>query len=167
MLNHFNFINICYIPQYQFSSVTHSSPALCNPMDWSMSGFSVHRQLPEFIQTCPLNWWCNPTMSSSVVPFSSCLQSFPASGCFPMSWLFISGGQSIGASASASVLPVNIQGWSSLRLIGLILLLSKGFSGVFSSSTIWKHQFFASMAKVVEFQLQHQSFQWTLRTDLL
>ena len=78
--------------------------------------------------SCPLSWWCHPTLSSSVIPFSSCSQSFPASGSFPMSQLFPSGGQSIGASTSASVLPVNIQGWFSLGLSSLISLLPKGLS---------------------------------------
>ena len=91
--------------------------------------------------SCPLSWWCHPTISSSVVPFSSCFQLFPASGSFLMSWLFTSGRQSIGVSASASVLPVNIQGWFSLVLTGLISLLSKGLSRLFSSTTIWKYQF--------------------------
>ena len=77
--------------------------------------------------SCPLNWWCHPTISSSVFLFSSCPQSFPASGIFPMSWLFISGGQGIGASALASVLPMNIQGWFSLGLTPLISLLSQEF----------------------------------------
>ena len=85
---------------------------------------------------CPLSRWCHPTISSSVTPFSSCLQSFPASGSFQMSWLFTSGGQSIGASASASVLPMNIQDWFPLRLAGLISLLSKGLSRAFSSTTV-------------------------------
>ena len=79
---------------------------------------------------CSLRWWCHPTISSSIVPFSSCLWSFPASGSFPMSWLFTSGGQSIGASASASVLPMNIQGWFPLGLTGWISLQSKGLSRV-------------------------------------
>ena len=82
----------------------------------------------------PLSQWCHPTISSSVVPFSSRLQSFPASGSFPMRWLFTSGGQSIGASASASVLPMNIQGWFPLGLTGLISLQSKGLSSVFSNT---------------------------------
>ena len=76
--------------------------------------------------SCPLSWWCHPTISSSVMPFSSCPQCFPASGSFLMGQLFTSGGQSIGASASALVLPVNTQGWFPLGLIGLISLLSKG-----------------------------------------
>ena len=86
--------------------------------------------------SCPLSWSCHPTISSFVIPFSSCLQSFPASGSFPMSQLFASGDQSIGASASASVLPVNIQGLFPLGLTGLISLLSKGLSGVFSRTTV-------------------------------
>ena len=88
--------------------------------------------------SCPSSRWCHPTISSSVVPFSSCLQSFPASGSFPMSWLFTSGGQSI--RASASVLPMNILGWFSLGLTGMISLLSKSFSRVFSSTKVWKHK---------------------------
>ena len=93
--------------------------------------------------SCPLSQWCHPAMSSSVISFSSYPQSFPASGSFSMSQLFTSGGQSIGASASASVLSVNIQGWFPLALTGLILL-SKGLLRVFSSTTVQKHQFFGS-----------------------
>ena len=89
----------------------------------------------------PLSRWCHPTISSSVIPFSS-LQSFPASGSFPMSQFFASGGQGIGASASASVLPMHIQGWFPLGLIGLISLLFRGLSRVLSNTTIQKHQFF-------------------------
>ena len=86
-------------------------PILCDPMGCSMPGFPVHHQLPELAQThCPLSWWCHPTVSSSVAPFSTSPQSFPAQ-CFLISWFFASGGQSSGVSASASVLPMNIQGW--------------------------------------------------------
>ena len=88
---------------------------------------------------CSLSQWCHPTISSSVAPFYSCPQSFPTSGSFLMNQLFTSGGQNIGTSASASVLPMNIQGWFPLGLTDLISLLSKGLSRVFSSSTIWKH----------------------------
>ena len=91
--------------------------------------------------SCPLKWWCYSTILSSVIPFSSCLQSFPASGPFPMSWLFASGGQSIGASASATVLPVNIQGWFPSGMIGLTSLQSKVLSRVFCSTTVGKHKF--------------------------
>ena len=88
---------------------------------------------------CPSSWWSHPTISSSVIPFCSCPQSFPASGSFPMSQLFASGSQTIGASAS--VLPMNIQGWFPLGLTCFISLQSKRLSRVFSS-TIWKYQFF-------------------------
>ena len=98
--------------------------------------------------SCPLSQWCHPTISSSVIPFSSCLQSFPASGSFPMSQFFASGGQSIGASASASVLPMNIQDWFPLGLTGLISLLFKGLSRVFSSTTVQKHQFFGAQTSL-------------------
>ena len=87
---------------------------------------------------------CHPTISSSVVPFSSCLQSFPASGTFPISLFFASGGQSIGVSASASVLPTNIQDSFPLGWTGLISLQSKGLSRVFSNTTVQKHQFFST-----------------------
>ena len=94
--------------------------------------------------SCLLNRWCYLTVSSAAAPFSFCLQSLPASGSFPVSQLFTSGGQSTGASASASVLPMSIQGWFPFGLTGLISLLSKGLSRVFSSSTVWKHQFFGT-----------------------
>ena len=93
---------------------------------------------------CPLSQWCNLTISSCVVPFSSCLQSFPASGYFPMSQLFTTGGQSIGVSASASVLPMNTQDWSTLGWTDWISLQSKGLSSVFSNNTVQKHQFFGA-----------------------
>ena len=85
---------------------------------------------------CPLSWWCHPTISSSVIPFSSCPQSFPPSGSFPVSQLFASDGQSIGLSASTSVLPVNTQDWSPLGWTGWISLHSKGLSSVFSNTTV-------------------------------
>ena len=90
---------------------------------------------------CPLSWWCHPTTSSSVVPFSSCLQYFPTSGSFQMSQLFTSGGQSIGVSASTSVLPMNTQDWSPSGWTGWISLQSKGLARVFSNTTVQKHQF--------------------------
>ena len=92
--------------------------------------------------SCPSSRWCHPTISSFVTPLSSCLQSFPASGSCPMSPLFTSSGQSIGASALASVLSMNIQDWFPLGLTNWISMLSKGLSRVFSSTTVWKHQFF-------------------------
>ena len=94
--------------------------------------------------SCPLNQWCHPTISSSVIPFSSCLQSFRASGSFPMSQFFTSGGQNIRVLASASVLPMNIQDWLPLGLTGLISLQPKGLSRVFSNTTVQKHQFFGA-----------------------
>ena len=102
----------------------------------------------DISNSCPLSQWCHPTISFSVTPFSFCSQPFPASGPFPVSQLFKSGGQSfsfkIGDSASASVLPMNIQGWFPLGLTSLISLKSKGLSRVFSSTTVGKHQFFST-----------------------
>ena len=95
-----------------------------------------------YSNSCPSSLWCHPTISSSVIPFSSCLQSFPASGPLPISQLFTSGGPSIGVSASASVLPMNIQDWFPLGLTDLISLQCKGLSRVFSNTTVQKHQFF-------------------------
>ena len=123
-------------------SVAQSYPTLCNLMDCST---------PASL-SFPISWSLLKLMSIELVmpsnhlilchPFIFCLQSFPASGSFPMSWLFASGRQSIGASASALALSVNIQGWFPLRLTGLITLLSKGLLRVFSSTTIWEHKFF-------------------------
>ena len=94
--------------------------------------------------SCPLSWWCHPTISSSVIPFSSCLQSFPASGFLSMSQFFTTGGQSIGASPSGSVLPMNIQDWFPLGLTDLISLQSNRLPRVFSNTSIQKHQFFGT-----------------------
>ena len=98
-----------------------------------------------YSNSCPSSWWCHPTISSSVVPFSSHLQSFPASGSFQMSQVVTSGGQSIGVSASASALPMNIQDWFPLGWTGWISLQSKGLSRVFSNTTVQKHQFFGAL----------------------
>ena len=95
-----------------------------------------------YSNSCPSHWWSHPTISSSVVPFSSCLQSFPVSGSFSTSWFSASGGQSIGVSAS--VLPMNIQDWFPLGWAGWISLQSKGLSRVFSNTTVQKHQFFST-----------------------
>ena len=119
---------VAVLVSVRFSSVAQSCPTLCDLMDCSMPGFPVHHQLLEPTNSCPLHRWCHPTISSSVVPFSSRLQSFPASGSFPVSRFFASGGQSIGVSASASVLPMNIQNWFPLGLTGLILDFSVFFS---------------------------------------
>ena len=124
---------------------------LCDPMNCSTPGLPVHHQLPEFTQTHvhPLT---SVMPSNHLIPsaacFSFCLQSFLASGSFPMNQLFTSGGQSIGASASA--LPVNIQGWFPLGLTGLISLQSKGLSRVFSSTRIWSHQFFSAQGNTTD-----------------
>ena len=93
-------------------------------------------------KSCPSSWWCHPTISSSVIPFSSCFQSFPASGSFPVSQFFTSGGQSVGASAS--VLPTNSQDWFPLGWTGWISLQSMGLSRVFSNTTVQRHQFFGT-----------------------
>ena len=110
-----------------------------------------HARLPcplptsrAYSNSCPLSQWCHPTISSSVIPFSSHLQSSPPSGSFQMSQLFTSGGQSIGVSASTSVLPMNTQDWSPLGWTGWISLQSKGLSRVFSNTTVQKHQFFGA-----------------------
>ena len=113
-------------------------------------GFSTRPPCPSptpraYSDSCPLSWWCHLTISSSVIPFFSCLQTFPASGSFPMSQFFKSGGLSIGASAS--VLPMNIQNWFPLGLTGLILL-SKGLPRVFSNTTVQKHQFLWSNSHI-------------------
>ena len=121
-----------------------------------------HARLPcpsptprAYSNSCPLSRWCHPTISSSVVPFSSCLQSFPASGSFQMSQFFTSGGQNIGVSASASVLPRNIQDWFPLGLTGLISLKSKGLSRVFTNTTIQKHQFFGAQLSLWSYSYIH------------
>ena len=106
-----------------------------------------------YSNSCPSSRWCHPAISSSVVPFSSCPQSLPASGSFLMSQLFEWGGQSIGVSASASVLPMNTQDWSALGWTGWISVQSKGLSRVFSNTTVQKHQFFGTQLSTV--QLSH------------
>ena len=147
--NFFFFITFwkCYMLQvnwyYQLSP--QSCATLCDPVDCSTPGLPVHHQLPRvYSNSCPLSRWCHPTISSSVVPFSSRLQSFPASGSFQMSQLFASGGQSIGVSASTSVIPMNIDDWFPLGWTGWISLQSKGLWGVFSNTTVQKHQFFGT-----------------------
>ena len=131
---------------WQISSVQFSRSVMSDSL-WPHE--LKHTRLPcpsptsgVYSNSCPLSWWCHPTISSSVIPFSSCPQSFPASGSFPMSQLFTSGGLSIGVSASTSVLPVNTQDWFPLGWTGWISLQSKGLSRVFSNTTVQKHQFF-------------------------
>ena len=118
---------------------------LCDPMDWNLPGFPVLHYLLQFAHP---HAHCHPTISSFVARFSSSPQSFPASGSFPMTWLFESGGQSIGPSASASVLPVNIQRWLPLGLAGLMSLLSKRLSRVFSNTPVQKYQFFSTQLSI-------------------
>jgi len=114
-------------------------------MNHSTPGLPVHNRLLEFTQMqCPSSWWCHPAISSSVVPFSSCPQSLPASESFPMSQLFAWGGKSTGVSALTSFLPKKSQGWSPSEWTGWISLQSKGLSRVFSNTTIQKHQFFSA-----------------------
>ena len=119
--------------------------------------------------SCLLSWWWHPTVSSSVTPFSSCPQSFPASESFPTSWLFASGSQSIGALALVSVLPMNIHGWFPLGLIGLISSKSKRLSIFFSSSMVRKHKFFCAQPSLwsnshVHTWLQEKPYLWLYRT---
>ena len=130
----------------QFSSVAQSCPTLCDPMNRSTPGLPVHHQLPPRVHSDsrPSSQWCHPAISSSVIPFSSCPQSLPASESFPMSQLFTWGGQSTGVSALASVLPKKSQGWSPSVWIGWIALQSKGLSRVFSNTTVQNHQFFGA-----------------------
>ena len=120
-------------------------------MDCSTPGFPVCPSSSPAVcpSSCPLNQWCHPTISSSVAFFSFCLQSSPESGSFPVSQFFTSLGQSIGVSASASVLPMNIQGWFPLGWTGWISLPSKGLSRVFSSTTVKKHQFFGTLPSLL------------------
>ena len=116
---------------------------ICDPMDCSTPGCPALHHLWEFAQT-HVHRVRDPTISSSVIPFSSRPLSFPVSGSFPISWLFTSGGRSSKASASVSIIPVNIPGWFPLGLTGLISLLSKELLRVFSSTTVWRHQFFST-----------------------
>ena len=124
-------------------------------MECSTSGPPCPSPAPRaYSNSCPLHSWCHPTISSSVIPFS-CLQPFPPSGSFPMSQFFTSGGQSTGISASASVLPMNIQDWFPLALIGWISLQAKGLSRVFSNTTVQRHQFFSAQLSLFIVQLSH------------
>ena len=136
-----NFNLFCHV---QFSSVAQLWPTL-----WAHG--LQHARLPgpspasrAYSNSCPSSQWCHPTISSSVLPFFFHLQSFPASWSFPMSQFFVLGSQSIGASASASVLPMNIQDWFPLGLTGLISLQFKELSRFFSNTTVQKHQFFSA-----------------------
>ena len=163
-IHYTNHIKICLLGEFSFSTalyneedcsaiaihswicclVAQSCLTLCDPMDCSMPDFSVLHHLPVCSNSRPLNLWCHPTISSSPTSFSSCSQSFPASRSFLMSQLITWGGQSIWASASESVLPMNSQDWFPLGWTGWISLKSKGLSRVFSNTTVQKHQFFST-----------------------
>ena len=133
---------------HSFSSVQFTSVSRVRIF---MTHGQQHARLPcpspalgAYSNSCPSSWWCHPTISSSVIPFSCHFQSFLASGSFQMSQFFASGGQSIGASASASVLAKNVQDWFPLGLTGWISLQSEGLARVFSNTTVQKHQFFGT-----------------------
>ena len=132
------------ISTVQFGSVTQWFSTTCEPVDCSTPGLPVHCRLLGVTQTHVC--WVSDAIQPShpIIPFASCLQSFPASGSFLVSQFFESGGQSIGVSASASVLTMNIQDWFHLRWTGWISLQSKGLSRVFSNTTVQKHQFFSA-----------------------
>ena len=132
----------------QFSSVQFSHSVMSDSL-WPRESQHARPPCPSptprvHPNSCASSWWCHPAISSSVIPFSSCPKSLPASGSFPMSQLFTWGGQSIGISASASVFPMNTQDWSPLGWTGWISLQSKGFSRVFSNTIVQKHQFFSA-----------------------
>ena len=128
-----------------FSSIQFSCSVVSNSLWHQHASLCYPSPTPgAYSNSCPSSQWCHPTISSSVITFSSCPQSFPASGSFQMSHFFTSGGQSIGVSASASVLPMNNQDWSPLGWTGWISLQSKGLSRVFSNTTVQKHQFFGA-----------------------
>ena len=157
-------------------SVAKLCPTLCDPRGLQHSRLPCPSlSLRVSSDTCPLNGWCYLAISSSVTPFPTFLQSFPASRSFLMSgfFLFSSGGQNIGISASASVLPVNSQGWFPIGLTGLISLLSKGLSRVFFSTTIWKHEFLATHSNILAWKIPWteepgglQTMGWQSRTWL-
>ena len=145
LFTNFSYLLLCLLPKthyFLFSSVQFSSVQLLScltlrPHGLQHTSLSCQSPIPgAYSNSCPLTRWCRPTISSSVIPFSSCLQSFPASGSFQMSQFFVSGGQSIGVSASISVLPMNIQDWFPLGWNGWISLQSKGLSRVFSNTAV-------------------------------
>ena len=147
-LNNALSISLCHVTILSFSSIQFSRSVMSNSL-WPHEPQHARPPCPSptpgvYPNPCPLSRWHHPIISSSVIPFSSCPQSFPASGSFQVSQFFASGGQSIGVSASTSVLPMNTQDWSSLGWAGWIFLQSKGLSRVFSNTTVQKHQFFST-----------------------
>ena len=155
----------CYLPPFSKSgfSTVHCghSVAFNSAIPWisaHQASLSCLSPTPRaYSNSCPSCRWCHPIISSSVIPFSSHIQSYPASGSFPLSQFFASGGQCIGVSASSSVLPMNIQDWFPLGWTGWISLLSKRLSKVFSNTTLQKHQFF-----LCHLSLSHLSFYFSL-----
>ena len=143
-------IKRCLLLERKFmTNLVQFSLSVMSDSLWSLESQHARPPCPSptprvYSNLCPLSRWCHPAIPSSVLPFSSHLQSFPASGSFPMSQFFTSDGQSIGVSASASVLPKNTQDWFLLEWIGWISLLYKGLSRVFSNTTVQKHQFFGA-----------------------
>ena len=140
---HFHFLPFCVILFVQFSRSVVSNSLWPHELQHARPPYPSSTP-GVYPNSCPLSPWCHPTISSSVIPFSSCLQSFPASGSFPMSQLFASGGQSTGISSWTSVFPMNTQDWSPLGWTGWTSLQSKGLSRVFSNTTVQKHQFFGT-----------------------
>ena len=144
----FSTLLIIHLYMYSVSSVQFS----CSVMSDSLGPHELQHARPPYpsptprvySNSCPLSWWCHPAISSSVISLSSCTQSLPASGSFPMKQLFAWGGQRSGVSASASVLPMNIQDWSLLGWTAWVSLQSKGLSRVLSNTTVQKHQFFGA-----------------------
>ena len=134
----------CWLREAGSIAIVSLCLTLCHSMDYSTQSPLSSSGSWSTLNFMLLSWWHYLTVSSSTTPFSFRPQSFPASGSFTINWLFMSGGQSIRASALASVLPMNIQGWFPLGLVHLISLQSKGISRVFSNSTVWKHQFFSA-----------------------
>ena len=144
-----NTINISIISESSNVSVSQFSHSVVSNSLWPHESQHARPPCPSptprvYSNSCPLSWWCHPAISSTVIPFSSCPQSLPASGSFPMSQFFTWGGQSIGVSASTSVLPMNTQDLSPLGWTCWISLQSKGLSRVFSNTTVQKHQFFVA-----------------------
>ena len=159
---------ISHISVSVFSVINHSVQFSRSIMSDSLWPHGLQHTRPPcpsptprvYPNACPLSQWCHLTISSSVIPFFSCLQSFPASGSFQMSQLFASGGQSIRVSASTSVLPMNIQDWSPLGWTGWISLLFKGLSRVFSNTAVQKHQFFGAQLSL---QFNSHIHTWLLK----
>ena len=154
---HFEWLSISNMTKILFRilSVSQFKPSVLFDSLWPHRLQHARHPCPSSIpgvysNSCSLSWWCHPTISFSVIPFSSRPQSFPASASFQMSQFFASGGQSTRASASASVLPMNIQDWSPLGWTGWISLLSKGLSRVFSNTTVQKHQSFSTQLSLSE-----------------